>query len=204
MMKRWLFIKMVKQPNEDETMFKERIHLYEMAVEKHNKMMDDNPYYDSGFDLFQPHMPEAMQDLQHMQTYKLGLGLQGAMYEFHHSVLHDSNWEYIMEKLQMYLNNKNARPLPYKIHPRSSIYKKSFRLANCTGIIDTGYRGNLGALIDNNNELGTLPKEDRNKIVPHQRYFQICTADLKGFYVNIVDELPSTERGEGGFGSTGK
>lgn len=203
-MKRWLFIKMVKQQNEDDTMFQERVHLYEMAVEKHNKMMDNSIYYDSGFDLYQPHMPEAMQNLQHMQTYKLGLGLQGAMYEFHNSILHDSNWEYIMENLQMYLNNKNAIPLPYKLHPRSSIYKKSFRLANCTGIIDTGYRGNLGALIDNNNELGTLPKEDRNKIVPHQRYFQICTADLKGFYVNIVDELPSTERGEGGFGSTGK
>lgn len=203
-MKRWLFIKIIKQTNENEIMFKERVNLYEIAVEKHNKMMDNNVYYDSGFDLYQPQIPEAMQDLQHMHTYKLGLGLQGAMYEFHNSILHDSNWEYIMENLQMYLNNKNATPLPYKLHPRSSIYKKSFRLANCTGIIDTGYRGNLGALIDNNSELGTLPKEDRNKIVPHQRYFQICAADLKGFYVNIVDELPSTERGEGGFGSTGK
>lgn len=195
-----LFIKIVKQNNEEDNMYIERVNLYKIAVNKHNKMIDENPYYDSGFDLYQPHLPVAMQTLEHMRTYKLGLGLQGAMYSIHKSI-HLSD---MLNKIGMYLNNGNVVPEPYNIHPRSSIFKKSFRLANSTGIIDTGYRGNLGALIDNNNELGTLPKEDRNKIVPHQRYFQICKPDLKKFRVIIVDNLPSTERGGGGFGSTGK
>lgn len=210
-MNTWLFIKLVQQPNEDSTLFEERKKLYENAVNKHNKSVNDNPYYDSGFDLFQPHLPQAMQSLSHMQTYKLGLGLQGAMYSMHNNILSydtyiigNNYYKDIFRKVDMYIENGNIVPEPYKIHPRSSIYKKSFRLANSTGIIDTGYRGNLGALIDNNNNLGVLPKEDRNKIIPHQRYFQICKADLKKFKVSIVDELPTTERGEGGFGSTGE
>ena len=208
-MNTWLLINVVQQNNEDDNMFAERLNLYKIAVKKHNKMIDENPYYDSGFDLFQPYLPEAMQSLQHMHTYKLGLGLQGAMYSIHKSIsvtelFTEPDLNHMLSKIRMYLNNGNLLPEPYKIHPRSSIFKKSFRLANSTGIIDTGYRGNLGALIDNNNKLGTLPMEDRNKIVPHQRYFQICKPDLKKFKVYIVDELPPTKRGEGGFGSTGE
>ena len=63
----------------------------------------------------------------------------------------------------MYLNNGKIYPLPYSIHPMC-IYKKSFRLANCTGIIDTGYRGNLGAVIDNNNELEPYQKKIEIKL----------------------------------------
>ena len=200
---KWWLLKVVQQKNEDDTMYQERKNLYNIAVEKHNEMMQET-YYDSGFDLYQPHLPEAMQTLQHLTTYKLGLGVQGAMYEIDNGLFGVRDWVNILGNLPMYLNNGKIYPLPYSIHPRSSIYKKSFRLANCTGIIDTGYRGNLGAVIDNNNELGTLPKEDRNKIVPHQRYFQVCAGDLRRFYVKLVNELPSTERGEGGFGSTGK
>ena len=59
-MNTWLFIKVVKQTNEDETMYKERVNLYKLAVEKHNLMIQENYYYDSGFDLYQPHLPEAM------------------------------------------------------------------------------------------------------------------------------------------------
>ena len=210
-MNTWLFIKVVRQPSEDPALFEERKNLYQNAVNSHNNSVNNNAYYDSGFDLFQPYLPEAMQSLQHMQTYKLGLGVQGAMYNIHSSIISPvtliiskNYYTEIFKKVDMYVQNMNIVPEPYKIHPRSSIYKKSFRLANCTGIIDTGYRGNLGALIDNNNNLGILPKEGRNKIIPHQRYFQICKADLKNFKVSIVDELPTTERGAGGFGSTGK
>lgn len=210
-MNTWLFIKVVKQPSEDTNVFEERKKMYQNAVNKHNNSVNNNPYYDSGFDLFQPYLHEALQSLQHMQTYKLGLGIQGAMYNIHSSIISPvtliisgNYYNEIFNKVDMYIQNGNIVPEPYKIHPRSSIYKKSFRLANCTGIIDTGYRGNLGVLIDNNNNLGILPKKDRNKIIPYQKYFQICKADLKNFKVSIVDELPETERGEGGFGSTGK
>lgn len=201
-MNTWLLIKIVKQNSEGDNMYNERVNLYKIAVNKHNKMISENPYYDSGFDLYQPYLPEAMQTLQHMQTYKVGLGIQGAMYSIHKSIPLDDIL--ITNKIGLYLNNGNVVPEPYKIHPRSSIFKKSFRLANSTGIIDTGYRGNLCALIDNNNDLGTSQKEYRNKIIQHERYFQICKPNLKKFKVIIVDNLPSTDRGCGGFGSTGK
>ena len=46
--------------------------------------------------------------------------------------------------------------------------------------------------------------EATNSVVPLERYFQICKPNLGKFMVILVNELPSTERGEGGFGSTGK
>ena len=53
-MNTWLLINVVQQNNENDNMFAERLNLYKIAVKKHNKMIDENPYYDSGFDLFQP------------------------------------------------------------------------------------------------------------------------------------------------------
>ena len=102
----------------------------------------------------------------------------------------------------------NQTPMPYKLHPRSSIYKKAIRQANCTGIIDSGYRGELGAAVDclgYNYGKQTDPK--RTTLEYGKRYFQICRADLQPFYVVLLnnnDDLPSTERGEDGFGSTGR
>jgi dUTPase len=44
-------------------------------------------------------------------------------------------------------------------------------------------------------------KNDRVDV--YQRLVQICAPDLKPFKVEIVDSLDQTERGDGGFGSTG-
>ena len=105
-------------------MYQERKNLYNIAVEKHNEMMQET-YYDSGFDLYQPHLPEAMQTLQHLTTYKLGLGVQGAMYEIDNG-LRVRDWVNILGNLPMYLNNGKIYPLPYSIHPRSSFIKNHF------------------------------------------------------------------------------
>jgi dUTP pyrophosphatase len=85
-------------------------------------------------------------------------------------------------------------PIAYYLYPRSSIVKTGFRLANSVGIIDSGYRGNLMAFFD-------VIKNDRVEV--YQRLVQICAPDLKPFKVELVDSLDQTERGEGGFGSTG-
>ena len=85
-------------------------------------------------------------------------------------------------------------PIGYYLYPRSSIVKTGFRLANSVGIIDSGYRGNLMAYFD-------VIKNDRVEV--HQRLVQICAPDLGPFKVEIVDSLDETERGDGGFGSTG-
>jgi len=89
---------------------------------------------------------------------------------------------------------KDNIPSAYFLYPRSSISKTSFRLANCTGIIDRGYRGNLGAFFD------CICDSSMEK---GQRLVQICSPTLEPFEVQLVSSLPFTDRGENGFGSTG-
>ena len=88
----------------------------------------------------------------------------------------------------------------YYMYPRSSISKSCMRLANNAGIIDSGYRGNLIAMVD-------CVYEQEVHFQPYDRYFQICAPGLVPVVVYVVDseeELgEKTARGEGGFGSTG-
>ena len=89
----------------------------------------------------------------------------------------------------------------FTIHPRSSISKTPLMLANHTGIIDAGYRGSLiGAF----RWLKTTT-DTEYVVEKYTRLVQICHPTLCPIYVIIVneDELTTTERGDGGFGSTG-
>ena len=98
-------------------------------------------------------------------------------------------------------------PSGYYMYPRSSISKTPLRLANSVGIIDSGYRGDLMAKVDNIN--GFSCDSDSGDSVDyvvsqHSRLFQVCAPDLSPFAsVEIVDSLDDTTRGAGGFGSTG-
>jgi len=100
----------------------------------------------------------------------------------------------------------------FYLYPRSSISKTRMRLANSVGIIDSGYRGDLIAAVDTIGFFGSTDiwhiwKETLSPIKKYDRYFQVCAPDLSPFLVHIVDaehELsPPTNRGCGGFGSTG-
>ena len=86
----------------------------------------------------------------------------------------------------------------YPLYPRSSISKTKIRLANSVGIIDPNYRGNLIAVVDNiSNEIEVLYQGER--------YFQLVFVRMdKLSNVEIVKELSETDRGNNGFGSTGK
>jgi dUTPase len=103
-------------------------------------------------------------------------------------------------------------PCGFYLYPRSSISKTRMRLANSVGIIDAGYRGDLIAAVDTIGFFGSTDiwhiwKETLSPIKKYDRYFQVCAPDLTPFLVHIVDaehELsPPTNRGHGGFGSTG-
>ncbi len=80
--------------------------------------------------------------------------------------------------------------------PRSSISKTPLRMANSIGIIDVGYRGNLMAKVDN------LSNKDY-VIEFGVRLFQICLPSLATPVVSFGTVGTDTERGTGGFGSTG-
>lgn len=83
------------------------------------------------------------------------------------------------------------------IFPRSSTgAKTTLRLSNSVGIIDSGYRGELGVLYDNTS-VGTLDIKKGDRIA------QLMVMPSYRFKAIQVDSLENSDRGEGGFGSTG-
>ena len=83
------------------------------------------------------------------------------------------------------------------IIPRSSIgAKTALRLSNSVGLIDSGYRGELGVLYDNiSDEAYTINAGDR--------IAQLLVMPSYRFQAKVVDILADSDRGEGGFGSSG-
>jgi len=81
--------------------------------------------------------------------------------------------------------------------PRSSLSKTGYLLANSFGVIDSHYLGHLMAVMlkyDSNMPDLELPG----------RYFQLIIRPLIHFEPIEVSDISKTDRGSGGFGSTGK
>ena len=83
------------------------------------------------------------------------------------------------------------------LFPRSSISKTSMSLANSVGVVDSGYRGEIMLKFRQNVDASSIYKTgDRvgqMLIIPHPK-----------IVLMEVNELSTTDRGEGGFGSTGQ
>ena len=84
------------------------------------------------------------------------------------------------------------------VFPRSSIRKYELILSNSVGVIDSGYRGELQATFKKENGLDSLAYKVGDRIA------QIMIIPHPEIEFDEVDELSDTERGDGGFGSTGK
>lgn len=69
--------------------------------------------------------------------------------------------------------------------------------ANCVGVIDSDYRGEVMVGLQNSG------KEDYT-VSPGDRIAQLMITPVVQAQVRLVDELDETERGAGGFGSTGQ
>ncbi len=84
-----------------------------------------------------------------------------------------------------------------QIRPRSGLsLKRGLTCVNAPGTIDSDYRGEIKVIMIN---LSTETQE----IVHGERVAQMVIAKYERIQWNPVDELSSTERGAGGFGSTG-
>lgn len=81
--------------------------------------------------------------------------------------------------------------------PRSSIYKKSITLTNGSGIIDSCFRGEILAKFRNTTDV--IPSVYK----VGERFAQLLILPVPEVTFTEVDELSDTERGEGGYGSTG-
>jgi len=166
----------------------ELLTAYRRRCADHNAKVATGEFQDSGFDLLIPinyWESDAMYLANRVSefTFKLPLGVKCAMVVA-------------------------GRYTGYYLYPRSSIVKTPLRIANSVGIIDSGYRGEIIAVVDKHdatNDWKTVLKRDCKKL---DRLFQICAPGLTPFRVELVcreNQLSaSTERGSGGFGSTGR
>ena len=148
--------------------------LYQNAINVHNNKLRTD-FIDAGFDLYA--LPMAISHPAHGIPLKM-----------------DFN---IVCSARMILTDKSYNT-GYYIYPRSSLSKSNLRLANSTGIIDAGYRGHI---------IGMFDVLAETQILNHERLVQICAPGLVPIVVTLVDQLEDlgeqTQRGTGGFGSTG-
>lgn len=148
-------------------------NLYNDKIGSHNNKLNTNPFPDSGFDLFTP-------SEQTMKTDKPNL---------------------VDFRIKTAMVKEQNKPSAFYLYPRSSISKTNLRMANNVGIIDSGYRGYLCGMFD------TVHHAKSDFIcTKYTRLVQICSPTLEPFRIVRVsseDMLGVTERGEGGFGSTG-
>lgn len=154
---------------------------YQEKIDKHNKNFETHEFADSGFDL----MLSKKEEFDKLFVHKF------------------IDMQVKAEMVYCKIKNNEISYSPFQLFPRSSISKTPLMLANHTGIIDSGYRGNLigafRALYFHKND------NDSYIVEKHTRLLQVCHPSLCPIYVVMVneDELTNTERGEGGFGSTG-
>ncbi len=91
-------------------------------------------------------------------------------------------------------------PLGYEVQvrPRSGLsYKTGLMVVNSPGTIDSDYRGEVKII------LGNLGNKD--EVIEHgDRVAQILVAPVLQANFQVDEELSNTERGAGGFGSTGR
>jgi dUTP pyrophosphatase len=83
------------------------------------------------------------------------------------------------------------------VQPRSGLAAKhGISIVNTPGLVDSGYRGELKVIL-----LNTDPRE-AFVVEPGMRIAQLVIVPIPAVELREVDELPDTERGERGFGSS--
>jgi len=118
-----------------------------------------------------------------------GLDLRAA----HDEVINPREWKLIKTGIRI------AIPQGYGgfVHPRSGLaLKKGITVLNADGVIDPGYRGEVGVILINH---GKEPFE----INFGDRIAQLIIKKTPLIQWNVVDNLDDTKRAEGGFGHTG-
>ena len=163
------------------------------AREHNQKIISDPHFFDAGFDIFLPFNTNFITGQVNKVDFKVKCCAK--IYYL------DSNVE----------SCSRSYFTGFYTHPRSSLSKTPLRLANSTGIIDAGYRGNLIGMFDcfynSSNSSNSTSSNDNYCSAQSTRLLQICAPSLMPIYVEIVDTIedlgPSTSRGAGGIGSTG-
>jgi dUTP pyrophosphatase len=84
------------------------------------------------------------------------------------------------------------------VHPRSGLAARcGMSLVNAPGTIDSGYRGEVKVIVINHDPVAPL------RLSRGDRIAQLVLQKVERASFRVVEELPSSERGSGGHGSTG-
>ncbi|MEA2509773.1 MAG: dUTP pyrophosphatase [Actinomycetota bacterium] len=84
------------------------------------------------------------------------------------------------------------------VHARSGrALREGLALVNAPGLIDSGYRGEIKVVVVN------LDNSEALEIRRGEKIAQLVVQPVERVNLEVVDELPASPRGAGGFGSTG-
>jgi hypothetical protein len=163
------------------------------ASNHNNKILNSsNCYLDAGFDILNPERKTIHQNNQLCCT-SYNNNIMSVINKFDFAIICSA---------QTITCNKIFNS-GYYMYPRSSLSKTKLRLANATGIIDAGYRGNLIGMFD----IINLSSTEEYTVEKYDRLLQICAPSLEPIVVEIVNTPEQlgeqTLRGSCGFGSTG-
>ena len=104
-------------------------------------------------------------------------------------------WHLVPTGIAIYLADANYAAL---ILPRSGLgHKHGIVLGNLVGLIDSDYQGQLMVSAWNRSDVPFT-------IEPMERIAQLLIVPVVQAEFNVVTDFPASERGEGGYGSTGK
>ena len=104
-------------------------------------------------------------------------------------------WRLVPTGIAIYLHNPGYAAL---ILPRSGLgHKHGIVLGNLVGLIDSDYQGQLMVSAWNRSDVPFT-------IEPMERIAQLMIVPVVRAEFNVVQDFPASERGEGGYGSTGK
>ncbi len=104
-------------------------------------------------------------------------------------------WQLVPTGIAIYLRDPNFAAI---ILPRSGLgHKHGIVLGNLVGLIDSDYQGQLMVSAWNRSDIAFT-------IQPMERIAQLVIVPVLQAQFNVVTEFPSSVRGEGGYGSTGK
>jgi dUTP pyrophosphatase len=85
------------------------------------------------------------------------------------------------------------------VTPRSGLATKNgITIVNTPGLVDSGYRGELRVILHNTD------RDEPFVVEPGMRIAQLVVVAVPQAELREVDELPASERGAGGFGSSGQ
>ncbi len=109
--------------------------------------------------------------------------------------LQPNAWQLVPTGIAIYLHDPNFAAL---ILPRSGLgHKHGIVLGNLVGLIDSDYQGQLMVSAWNRSAVAFT-------IEPMERIAQLVIVPVVQAQFNVVTEFPTSARGEGGYGSTGK